>query len=415
MATIPEPETQAAISRKGKGPELTEEKRMAIVQAILGSTKDDAVPRGFQKTIAARFGVHRATVRRIWTRATASKQGEKGAYCAKSKKGERGRKKKDFSQQLANLKNVPPSQRGTFRSTANAVGLNKSTLYNLVKRKEIRIHTSTLKPVLTDANKKQRVDFCTRLIDKQTMTFSSMMDVIHIDEKWFYISKNTRRIFLTPDEREPYRATKSKRFMTKVMFLCAVARPRWDSGRNQTFSGKIGIWPIVDMVPAQRSSRNRDAGTIVTKPIDVNAQVYCRFLVENLIPSIAAFWPRAYKGPIRVQQDNAKPHIKVDDAAFVEAVGRTGLDIRLECQPPNSPDLNVLDLGYFSSIQSLQQQKNATTVEELIDIVEDSFSELSYKKLDNIFLTLQCCMEKVLLDNGGNNYKIPHMSKRKLE
>ncbi|GJQ67041.1 hypothetical protein Trydic_g21946 [Trypoxylus dichotomus] len=39
-------------------------------------------------------------------------------------------------------------------------------------------------------------------------------------------------------------------------------------------------------------------------------------------------------------------------------------------QPPNSPDWNVLDLGVFNAIQSLQHQTPSKTLDQLIDCVE---------------------------------------------
>jgi len=53
----------------------------------------------------------------------------------------------------------------------------------------------------------------------------------------------------------------------KVMFLVAMARPRFDSAGRETWSGKIGVWPLVEKVPAKRSSVNRPARTLETKPI----------------------------------------------------------------------------------------------------------------------------------------------------
>jgi hypothetical protein len=40
------------------------------------------------------------------------------------------------------------------------------------------------------------------------------------------------------------------------MFLCALARPRFDDNGNCTFDGKIGMWPFVEKVEAQRRSDN---------------------------------------------------------------------------------------------------------------------------------------------------------------
>ena len=74
--------------------------------------------------------------------------------------------------------------------------------------------------------------------------------------------------------------------------------------------------------------------------------------------------------------------------------------ISIANQPPNSPDYNVLDLGFFNSIQSLQHQKSTRTIEELIDAVESAFYELHFDTLSKTFLTLQKVMEKSLEMQG---------------
>ncbi|KAJ0034614.1 hypothetical protein Pint_26432 [Pistacia integerrima] len=53
-----------------------------------------------------------------------------------------------------------------------------------------------------------------------------MENIIHVDEKWFYMTKQSEKYYLLPDEDEPLRTCKSKTFITKVMFLAAVTRPR---------------------------------------------------------------------------------------------------------------------------------------------------------------------------------------------
>ena len=92
--------------------------------------------------------------------------------------------------------------------------------------------------------------------------------------------------------------------------MTAIARPRWDSEGNVTFSGKIGIWPFVKEVPAQRRSDNRPRGTIETKSIKVDRKVMREFLIEKVLRAIQAVWPESDAGQtIYIQQDNAKPHI----------------------------------------------------------------------------------------------------------
>lgn len=46
--------------------------------------------------------------------------------------------------------------------------------------------------------------------------------------------------------------------------------------------------------------------------------------------------------------------------------------------------------------------------------MQNAFNTLSREKLENVFLTLQKCMESTMIAFGGNDYKIKHMSKEKL-
>ncbi|KAH7836835.1 hypothetical protein Vadar_006228 [Vaccinium darrowii] len=69
--------------------------------------------------------------------------------------------------------------------------------------------------------------------------FKDMYNYVHVDEKWFFLSRESEKFYLLPEEREPLGTCKSKRFITKVMFLAAVARPRFDATRNEEFSGAI--------------------------------------------------------------------------------------------------------------------------------------------------------------------------------
>ena len=93
---------------------------------------------------------------------------------------------------------------------------------------------------------------------------------------------------------------------------------------------------------------------------------------------------------------------------------KNGWNISLVNQPPNSPDMNILDLGFFNAIQALQMTENTATVDELIAAVQHAFDELDVTTLNNSFLTLQNVVESCLKDHGGNHYPLPHMHKQKL-
>lgn len=70
---------------------------------------------------------------------------------------------------------------------------------------------------------------------------------------------------------------------------------------------------------------------------------------------------RCEKSYLYIQQDNAPSHLKLDDPLFCEAAKQDGFDIRIICQPPNSPDFNILDLVFFE----LFKQSNTKRMQEL--------------------------------------------------
>ena len=85
----------------------------------------------------------------------------------------------------------------------------------------------------------------------------------------------------------------------------------------------------------------------------VTKNVYRSCLLEQVLFEIRNKLPLFSSPTIYIQQDSARPHISVYDEEFIEVGRQEGVDIKLVCQP-NSPDLNVLDLEFFRSIQALQ-------------------------------------------------------------
>ncbi|CAH9108715.1 unnamed protein product [Cuscuta epithymum] len=116
-----------------------------------------------------------------------------------------------------------------------------------------------------------------------------------------------------------------------------------------------------------------------------------------------------------IQQDNARPHIQVDDLNFVKCGTDNGWNIKLICQPPNSPDLNVLDLGFFRAIDSIKDQKAPKSITQLIEAIQTAFNELTTSTLNKVFLSYQCVMQSVMQNNRGNNFKLQHIGKNSPE
>lgn len=393
--------------------EFTNKERNAILQYLLQRKINGKLQRGAIMSAAAEFNCNRNTIALIWKRACNSYS--TGNRCANvdSLKKNCGRKRKDYTENFARMKDVPLNKRSTLRSLSFAIGIPKTTLFGIFKRgKTIKRVSSAVKPYLTDTNKLERLKFCLSNV-LSTGLFIDMYDYIHIDEKWFYLTSVKRSYYLCLDEDMPHRTCKSKRYITKVMFMAAVARPRWDSNNVCTFDGKLGIWPFVYESPAQRNSKNRVKGTIETKCIESITQEETRkMMLTKLYPAIREKWPvESRKLPIIIQQDNAKPHVPPSDAKILREGFRDGWKITLKPQPANSPDFNILDLGFFNSIQSLQHEAAPNTINELIAEVENAFNKESPVTSDYVFLSYQKAMESAMKVNGSNKYKLEHMGK----
>lgn len=397
---------------------MTDGERLEIYHALLEKSINGELQKHHTTEVSHSFSVPVQTVRKIWRRAKNTSSGE-DVDVSHRRKGNCGRKKVHID--LSRIVDVPLRRRKTLRSLAASLDVSCTSLFRCLKGGLIKRHTNAIKPSLNADNMRARLEFCISMLDSSTMPddpkFAAMHDVVHIDEKWFYMTKKTETYYLHPVEDPPYRSCRSKNYIGKVMFLAAMARPRFDEEGNEIFSGKIGIFPFAKMQPAKRGSKNRAAGTMELKPMtSIKREDIKELLIGKVLPRIRERWPQVDFGKtIYIQQDNAPTHVDPSDEDFRAAASQHGFDIRLKCQPPNSPDLNILDLGFFSAIQTLQHQVCPRTIEELVSAVENSFDEYPTNLVNRIFLTLQSCMQEIMKVQGKNTYKIPHLKKAIME
>ncbi|XP_021844119.1 uncharacterized protein [Spinacia oleracea] len=245
----------------------------------------------------------------------------------------------------------------------------------------------------------------------QDPTYYNMYDFIYIDEKWFYLTQTNQRVYLANNEPFSHRSDKSRTKIPKFMFMDVVSRPRWAQDGQCEFDGKIGIFPFTYFQWQQREhQKNIVKGTIETKLVKSVNQITTRgMLINTLIPTIKEKWP-PHDGEkvIYIIQDNAKAHMLQDDPEWQEHYQQDRFTFVLTQQPANSPDCNILDLGFFRPIQSLMHKKMPKTVEDLSGAVTDSFNELHPKTLSNVWMTLQYVGNEILKHKGDNNYPLPH-------
>ena len=307
------------VEKKQIGAQLWEEVTMATGHPVLAH--------GAIVRCAKNFGVSRPAISRLWQRMksnfangllTSSPLKEKYSrpllYCR--------------DEMMQQMQEIPHCKRRTLRDLGVQLGIGKSTVHRILKSEKsgegkcyIVAHTNSVLPELTDEHKVARVLYALSKLNQETGYFSSFLQDVHVDEKWFELTPNRVRVYLTKEEQEnndvPIRKVAHKSHVQKVMFLAATARPRFDDEGNCTFDGKIGIWPIVKRSPALRNSVNRPAGTMVTTPLNVSQRVYRRMLLNDVIPAIKNRFPHHRDRRVTIQQDGASAHISTTrDANF---------------------------------------------------------------------------------------------------
>lgn len=90
------------------------------------------------------------------------------------------------------------------------------------------------------------------------MLYNPTCYYIHIDEKWFYLTKKLEHYYLLPDEEDPIRTYKSKTFIENMIFLIDMAHARFDEQKNETLLRKRRL---------RESISKKVAGIIEPKPI----------------------------------------------------------------------------------------------------------------------------------------------------
>ena len=83
-----------------------------------------------------------------------------------------------------------------------------------------------------------------------------------------------------------------------------------------------------------------------------------------------------------------------EDQKVLAACSSDGFELKVIKQPPNSPDTNIVDLGIFASIQSLQDCTRARTIDDLIGEVETAWEAAEPAKLGKV--------TRSTIEGGGN-------------
>ncbi|ETK79262.1 hypothetical protein L915_14860 [Phytophthora nicotianae] len=217
--------------------EISPQVRVAVALFLAVRSSNDKVQRGCIKAAAERFKISRRKVSAIW-----SNRDSFEALVAPRKPRACRRTQLSPAESADKIHEAPMSARQTLRCLASATGFPKTTLMRHLAAGVFRRATTRVKPKLTDVHMARRFAFALGHVERafggRDYRMHHMYDYVHVDEKWFNLYMVSTRYYLTKDEFAPHQACPNRRFIGKVMFLAAVARPRYDAKRKTYFDGK---------------------------------------------------------------------------------------------------------------------------------------------------------------------------------
>ena len=204
--------------------EMLLEQRKRALDLLLSQLKDGVLPWGSLTIVTDEIGVTCSTISRLWRQACGAHEESLiiTPQIASQNNSRVNALKYSHTEFRQGLKEIPQCCCKTYHSTAKAMGVSLNTVQQMLLQQDVcRIHTSSLKPTLTDENKVSRMQLALSFMDKNdTSKFAHMDDLIHVNEKWFYLTKDGQRFIIVADEAEPYRHVQHKSFLMKIMFLC---------------------------------------------------------------------------------------------------------------------------------------------------------------------------------------------------
>lgn len=303
---------------------------------------------------------------------------------------------------------------------------SSSTVLRVLKKKNWTKTRQTSRPYLTPANQAARMTFCRQWLHIQA---SNLFWRVHIDEKWFFAFPKGRVLYCPPGVTPPVQKLTHKNHIPKVMFLASLGEP------TPLFDGSLGIWPVASMYTPKKASKYHPKvnGQYVPylKLCTMDTKFFIEMVDTKVIPAIVSRSQAVIDAnpdsllTVYVQLDNAGGHGVASSVDILNKIGEKAhprLRIHFHCQPPNSPDLNVLDLGAWHSIQKAVPRlvhdpsiPKGSIEDRIMKIVPETFSKWNaQQKCTDLFETLRAFQCEVIESNGVNTFKQPHTNHLKM-
>ena len=412
MAAVP----TTPIRRPGKRPgqELTTVERMSLCAEWSMTTV-----RGSKQAVWEAWGVSKALAYSLYGLHTKQLALGNGVNLSRGKRS--GRPAVMTAEKWDGAKAaLAPTERYNWRVWSSASNIPLTSLFRTAKSKGTKAHSRVIKPTLTDKHKADRLAFVLSQI-KDTAArhpvYGDHYDVVHSDKKWFYLMEDHQHILLAPGETAPAPPTvKHKSHIPKVMWIATASRPQ----PERNFNGLTGIYACTEDVQAQRRSKNHEVGDWKEVDVPVTADYYRRRMEDDIVPGIIKHMPWAGLDgrTLVIQHDGALPHTGKGNTDHWPEYFKSKYPRRsivVVTQPAQSPDLNVLDLGFFRSLQSRVCSASSTSLSDMKDNIERMYWEYDAQTMERVWQSLFSVYNSILQQKGGNQYKLAHTNKAKAQ
>lgn len=251
-------------------------------------------------------------------------------------------------------------QRSIFRNYK--LNLSITTLKNRRKRLGLVAANAKYCQTVRDPNKVKRMTFCNRSLDAH----DKFLDVEFTDESTIQLENNKKQVFMRKGER--------------LMTLKSQAK----------HPAKVHVWAGI-------SHRGATGICIFDGKVRMESKLFCRIIKEFYLP----FAAERYDGNCRLQMDNDPKHRSNFTTKFLQENHVRQLE-----WPPESPDLNLIELVWHQLKVYLRDTAKPTTTAELVDGIKRFWGlymtrDLCRKYIDHV----QTVIPLVLANSGTPTLK----------
>ncbi len=293
----------------------------------------------------------------------------------------------------------------TIELASTSLGISEGCIHSYMKHNGWRTVQKVLRPSLTAKQMDARIEWAMK---HRRSTWQGCID---IDEKWFFAVDTNGHLKCPPGVAPPRRRVQSKSHIQKVMALVAVARPSPQHG----FNGVVGVWRVGKLKTAQRQSKNHKKSDTYIVDASMDSDLFLDMMTSKVIPAArrALHWCQ----DIVIQLDNAPAHASTQTLTSItrslSATNRKySQQVRLEFQPGQSPDTNILDLAVFPSLHkrlgSTQKRARPKDLEQLWQNVAKQVTEFPSDVLERAWQLKGQVLSEIIKHKGDNDFPIPH-------